>query len=171
MEMSLPIFSVVLTHTMTSSVMILKLPEVLKISRVLPILKPTKNPLQKSSYRPISNLHTMEKVFEQHVKKELEQYFYGNKIIVDNHHGGRHNRSTMTAKAVVDAEIAEKYEEDKVTAVVSSDLSNAFETVDHFILLDKLEYYGVEGPEKEFLESYFKDRMQFVEINTKRSRV
>ena len=107
LKLSAPILSVVITHAINSSIRKSKFQEVLKISRVLRILKPTKNPLQKTSYRPISNLHTMEKVFELHVKNELEQYFYGNKIIVDNHHGGHHNRSTMTAKAVIDAEIAE----------------------------------------------------------------
>ena len=143
----------------------------LKIARVLPILKPKKNRLEKSSYRPISNLNSVEKVFESYLKDELENYFTKNQIIIDNHHGGRKGRSTVTAKAVIEDEIGKRYEESKITAVLSSDLSMAFDTVDHFALIEKMEYYGIKNREKEFFQSYLSERMQYVEINTKKSKV
>ena len=105
-KMSAPIMSVILTHAINCSIRRKKFPKVLKISRILPILKSNKNPMCKDSYRPISNLHSLEKVYEQHLKTELENYFYGNEIIIDNHHGGRKDRKTITEKTEIDAKVA-----------------------------------------------------------------
>ena len=118
--------------------------------------------MNKPSYRPISNLNSVEKVFEGDIKEELEEYFYSNNIIVDNHHGGRPNRSTITAKAKIDAKMAENYEDDMITTVISTDLSKAFETIDHVTLIQKMEFYGIKDGEKKFFESFLSERMQFV---------
>ena len=65
-----------------------KFPEVLKTSRILPILKSGKDKFSKESYRPISNLHCIEKIFKQHIKKHFDKYCNDNEIILKNHHGG-----------------------------------------------------------------------------------
>ena len=63
-------------------------PEILKMSRILPILKSGKDKFSKESYRPISNLHCIEKIFEQHIKTHFDKYCEENNIILKNHHGG-----------------------------------------------------------------------------------
>ena len=54
---------------------------------------------------------------------------------------------------------------------MSTDLSSAFDTVDHSLLFRKFKHYGIEGDELDLLKSYFSDRTQYVEIETKRSKV
>ena len=61
----------------------------------------------------------------------------------------------MTAKANNDEEIAEQYQRGRTCAILSSDLSSAFDLVDHSILLKKMEFYGVVGKEAKFFKSFF----------------
>ena len=50
-------------------------------------------------------------------------------------------------------------------------MSKAYDTIDHFTLLSKMEYYGIRGNELEIFKSYLKNRSQFVEIDTYRSEI
>ena len=76
-------------------------PENMKVAKVLPILNPGKDRLKKESYRPISNLHCLEKIYEEHIKIHMNRHFEENDIILKNHHGGPKGKSTATARAVV----------------------------------------------------------------------
>ena len=58
-----------------------------------------------------------------------------------------------------------------ITGVLNFDLSSCFETIDHKILGQKLEFYGVKGPELKLFKSYLSNWQQFVEIDTFRSRL
>ena len=55
--------------------------------------------------------------------------------------------------------------EKKCLIGVFIDLKKAFDTVNHTLLIDKLEYYGIRGIAQEWLKSYLKDRKQFVQID------
>ena len=50
-------------------------------------------------------------------------------------------------------------------------MSKAFDTIDHFTLLSKMEYYGIRGQALEIFKSYLKNRRQFVEVDTHRSEI
>ena len=120
-----------------------KFPSSMKIARVIPILKPTKLKTNPEGYRPISNLHTLEKIYEEHLKRQLIRYLMENQIIHQNHHRGMLKRSTNTAKSLIDWRINLGYEQDKTSVILSTDLSSAFEVIDHGTLLRKMEYYGI----------------------------
>ena len=72
-------------------------PEILKISKILPILKANKNKNEIDSFRPINNLPLADKIFSEHIKIHLTHFLDENKIIDSNHHGGRKSHSTTTA--------------------------------------------------------------------------
>ena len=76
----------------------------MKIVRVTPILKPDQIKTDKTGYRPISNLHSLENFFGEHIKEKLVNHLGNNKIIDENHHGGKKLRSRITSKAAVDNE-------------------------------------------------------------------
>ena len=59
----------------------------------------------------------------------------------------------------------------QIPFAVFLDLSKAFDTLDHNILLHKLNHYGIRGVAKQLLESYITNRQQFVQINDIRSKV
>ena len=62
-------------------------------------------------------------------------------------------------------EITSSIDAEKNSIGVFIDLKNAFDTVNHTLLIDKLEYYGIRGIAQEWLKSYLKDRKQFVQID------
>ena len=53
----------------------------------------------------------------------------------------------------------------KISIGVFIDIKKSFDTVNHTLLIDKLEYYGIRGIAQEWLKSYLKDRKQFVQID------
>ena len=105
------------------------------------------------------------------MKFHFEKFLEDNKIINPNHHGGRKNFSTTTALTQILHTIGKNYENDNVVSILITDLSKAYDTVDHKILLLKMEHYGVRGAELEIFKSYFANRKQLVHIDTERSEV
>ena len=136
------IISPFLTHAINTSIRNGIFPDILKISRILPISKKDKSKLSMSSYRPIHNLHTAEKIFEEWIKIHLLKHIKDNEILSEEHHGGLSGHSTMTAKCLIDYHAASALEDDDQAIILSTDLSAAFDTVDHSILIRKLEFYG-----------------------------
>ena len=65
--------------------------------------------------------------------------------------------------------ILKNFENKKCPIAIYMDLSKAFDTLDHSILLNKLKYYGIHGKELNWFKSYLTDRTQFVEIKNIKS--
>ena len=120
-----------------------KFPECLKTSRVLPLRKAGKCRLDSKSYRPISIMNPMEKLLEEEIKSQMNSYFEEQKIIPVQHHGGRQGHSTMTAKAVIEKEEADIKESEEEVIILATDLSQAFDLVDHELLIQKMRFHGV----------------------------
>ena len=160
-----------LANAINTSIASSTFPEILKISRILPLSKPEKDLNEMSSYRPISNLHTFDKIIEEHIKHHLMMYLERNKIILNNHHGGLKGLSTLTAKNTVDYTIGKGIDNGKTTVILSTDLSAAYDTVDHEILVRKLFYYGIRGSELDFVISYLSNRSHYIELDGQRSNV
>ena len=88
-----------------------------------------------------------------------------------NHHGGRKGHSTITALNHILNITSTNYENDKINGILITNLSKVFDTIDHFILLTKLEYYGVQGNALNIFKSYLSNRYQFVQIDIFRSKM
>jgi len=138
-------------------------PQTLKIARTVPIYKKG-DPQLVSSYRPISLVPVLAKVFETLMKNQLVCHFERNNLFADAQHGFRGQKSTLTAVSRLVSDILDTFEEKGSMSLILADLSKAFECVPHTILTDKLEKYGVQGPALKLLCSYLQDRKQTVSI-------
>ena len=78
-----------ITHMINTILITKKFPRIFKISRILPLSKPTLDKNFMESYCPVNNLCCLEKLAEAHILKYLEIFFEKNDIFEKNHHGGR----------------------------------------------------------------------------------
>ena len=95
----------------------------------------------------------------------LETYLCTNNIILKYHHGSRKYHGTNTAITYITNEINTDYENNFITDTVATDISSAFDTIDNTKLLDKLEYYGIQGSELVIFKSFLSERTQYVAID------
>ena len=111
------------------------------------------------------------KIFEEYFKECLLIFLTENNIIDKNHHGAMAEHSTTTAITVINNKLIQNFENNKISALLSTDLSAAYDTIDNFILLTKLEYYGIRGNHLQLIKSYLSDRKQFVQLETYNSDI
>ncbi|MBY0581213.1 MAG: endonuclease/exonuclease/phosphatase family protein, partial [Rickettsiales bacterium] len=136
-------------------------PDSLKIAKVIPIFK-TGDPTNITNYRPISVLPVFSKILEKIMHNRVYTYLINNKLLYENQFGFKKNNSTEHAILQLTRYINESFKKLKFTLGVFIDLSKAFDTVDHSILLKKLECYGITGKTLCWFKSYLSNRKQFV---------
>ena len=91
-----------------------------------------------NNYRPITVLPTVSKILEKAVHIQLYAYLTNNKIITSKQFGFRPKLSTGTALAHFTDNILQNMDTGRFTGAVFLDLSKAFDTIDHHLLLQKL---------------------------------
>jgi hypothetical protein len=119
-------------------------PDNLKIAQVVPIYK--KGPTSYlSNYRPISLLSVFSKLLEKLMYIRLIDFLNKNNVIFPAQFGFRENHSTSHALILIVDKIQRAIEEKLVSCGIFLDFCKAFDTVDHSILLYKLQHYGIRG--------------------------
>jgi retron-type reverse transcriptase len=93
-----------------------------------------------------------------------------NKLLSTNQYGFRKGRSTEHAIIELVDKITKAIDHGKYTIGIFLDLSKAFDTINHKILIKKLEYYGIRGISKDWFENYLKNRKQIVKFNQIKSK-
>ena len=138
-------------------------PDKFKIARVFPIFK---NGLESnvSNYRPISLLSVFNRVLEKLMYKRLIKFNEKRNLIYDKQFGFRSHHSTEHAILSIVDKIQEAIEKGEFSCGIFLDFRKAFDTVNHEILLSKLEHYGIRGIAKEWFASYLNNRRQFTSI-------
>ena len=139
--------------------------DVLKISKVLPLYKDKGSSLDCSNYRPISLLSNINKIIEKLIHKRLYNFLSIHNCIYELQFGFRKNHSTTHALINLTEDIKNSLDNNIFTCGIFIDLQKAFDTVDHNILLNKLEHYGIRGKANEWFKSYLSNRKQYVSIN------
>jgi len=142
-------------------------PPSLKIAQVRPrVKKAGADPLDPSNLRPISNLPTIEKMLEKAVAKQLQEYLQRHEILDPLQSAFRPVHSTETAILKVQNDALLHLDNGDGMLLVLLDLSAAFDTLDHTILLDRLHtLIGITGSALDWLKSYLSGRRQYVKIN------
>ena len=157
-------FRIIINQSLITSIY----PHRLKIAKVIPIYK-KENKLLVDNYRPISLLSSMSKLFEKVVYNQLFTYFQKNRLLYNGQYGFRMNHSTELAAIELVDRILKDIDNKKLPLAIYMDLSKAFDTLDHNILIKKLQYYGVIGTPLNWFQSYLTDRTQYVEVNNESS--
>ena len=145
-------------------------PNILKLAKVIPVYK-SKAKDNFSNYRPISLLPALSKIIEKVVHKRLYTYLHKQDIFYENQYGFRTKHSTIDAVTKFTADINHSLDEKEATLAVYLDLSKAFDTIDHTILRNKLEFYGVRGHALNWFTSYLTDRKQYVQYEGCNSKI
>ena len=153
----------VVTHIVNLSIKQKKFPSPWKLSKVAPLHK-KEEVIYAKNYRPVSLLAVFSKILERVIFEQMIQYLEVNHLLHRSHHGFRSSHSTVTALIEMYDQWMDALENDEVSAVIMLDLSAAFDVVDHEILIQKLEIYGVEAATIPWFRSYLSERSQQVYI-------
>ena len=141
-------------------------PQALKTAVIKPLLKKTNLDASViSNYRPISNLLFLGKILERIVFQQTHAFMTQNNIFNTFQSGFRPYHSTETVLIKVLNDIHLNNDASRTSVLVLLDLSAAFDTVDHDILLNRLEkWVGLTGTVLHWFKSYLQDRDYFVSI-------
>ena len=141
-----------------------KFPDALKIAKVTPIhIRGSTQDM--NNYRPISLLSIFDKIVEKIMHVRLYAFMEENNILFENQFGFRKQNSTVHALIQITEQIRSSIENGKYGCGIFIDLGKAFDTVNHAILLRKMEHYGIRRMALQWFKSYLTDRKQYVYLN------
>ena len=139
-------------------------PEQMKTAKVIPLFK-SGDKSQFTNYRPVSLLPQFSQVLEKLFCNRLNKFIDRHKILSNNQYGFRNNHSTSLALIDLVEELTNSIDNKKITIGIFIDLKKAFDTINHELLLQKLECYGIRGIAYNWLKSYIDKRKQYVSFN------
>ena len=142
------------------------IPKELKIAKIVPVYKDG-DVHDFNNYRPISLLSSFSKLVEKIVAKQLVRFLHIHDILYKHQYGfrARHNTSHPVLHFSDKIYSSLNQKPSAKTLAIFIDLKKAFDTVDHKILLRKMEHYGVRNPSNVWFQNYLSEREQFVSIN------
>lgn len=140
-----------------------KIPQTWKDSVVTPIFKSGNRKLL-TNYRPISVISNIAKLFEKCLKQRLVSFLDKHKILSNKQYGFREKLSTTDAVIELLRHLTFGLNNNKKCLAVFLDLAKAFDTVDHRLLLDRLEKIGIRGSAFDIFSDYLRNRRQKVKL-------
>ncbi len=160
----LPVAEQPLLNIINSSLSLGHVPKPFKLAVIKPLIKkPKLDPCELANYRPISNLLFMSKILEKVVSAQLCSFLQKNVIYEEFQSGFRPRHSTETALVKITNDLLLASDKGYISLLVLLDLSAAFDTIDHDILIDRLQNYtGIQGQALRWFRSYLSDRYHFV---------
>ena len=145
-------------------------PNGMKVGKVTPVYKKgEKN--DENNYRPITILTQFNQIFERLLSKRLLNFFDKYNVITKKQFGFQKNHCTDHATLDLKEYVLENMENKEVLAILFIDMQKAFDTVNHEILLHKLNHYGIRGKVYKLLSSYLTGRKQFTKVGNATSEL
>ena len=138
-------------------------PRILRIAKVIPVYKKGSR-LVTSNYRPISLLSNINKILEKIIHNRVYKFLEENKCLYSHQFGFRRNHSTNHALMELTENVRKALDKNDHACGVFVDLQKAFDTVNHHILLQKIDHYGIRGNANNWFRSYLSERTQYVSI-------
>lgn len=143
-------------------------PAKMKIAKVIPLFK-AGDKHNFTNYRPVSLLSQFSKILEKLYVERLDTFIDKHNILMDSQYGFRSSRSTSMALMELVEEITGCVDSKKYGVGIFIDLKKAFDTIDHEILIKKMDIYGVRGVAHKWLQSYIQNRKQYVQLGSHKS--
>ena len=145
-------------------------PKLMKLDKILPIFKSGLRS-DVNNYRPISLLSVFSKILGKLMHNRLYSFLEQNNVIYNSQFGFQKNKSTQHSLIEIVEKVRNCIENKKYGCGIFIDLKKAFDTVNHDILLRKLEHYGIRGTSLSWFSSYLKGRSQYVFCNNTTSEI
>jgi hypothetical protein len=136
-----------------------------KKSIVLPLPK-VPNPQNVEQFRPISILPAMSKIVEKIAVKQISSFVNEASILPNLQSGFRSNYSTCTALANLFSDMIEAKDKGRASSLVLLDFSQAFDSINHQMLLAKMNYFGFSQAVIGWVRSYLADRLQVTRLGS-----
>ena len=143
---------------------ICEIPDEWKIAKVTPIPK-SGNSKDVSNLRPVSILPLPSKLIEKIVHNRIYNHCNNNKLLDERQGGFRPNHSTISTTSFFINDLYTAMNNNEATIAVYIDAMKAFDTVNHEILLGKLQYFGIKGKSANWLKEYLSNRKQCTNAN------
>ena len=151
------VLKVPLTYIVNTSIKNSEYPAYWKISKMIALYKKGSR-YEMKNYRPLSLLCVAGMILERVVAIQIEDYFESNNLLGPFQFGFRKYKSTISELLTLFDSLLEGKENRKEIMVILYDLSAAFDTVSHDILLEKLKAYGFDDSSLKWMKSYLQDR-------------
>ena len=153
----------ILADIYNSSILSGVFPNKLKLTYVIPAHKGNSK-MSVGNYRPISIIPIFGKIFEKLIYARFMSFLNKECILYDHQFGFRSKRSTDLAILDIHRKLIDDFENNNFACCMFLDFAKAFDTVNHNILLQKLNAYGVRGIVHDWFKSYLTDRKQMVKL-------
>ena len=156
------IIAMPLSHIINSSFISGIVPSKHIIAKVIPILK---NGHHEDMYNNRPILPCFSKIVEKIIANRLLSFLLKHNILYDHQFVFIPGKNTTHAILSLDDYLINSFEDNKLTCGIFLDISKAFDTIDHNILLSKLYKYGIRGNTLNWFMNYLSNRYQFASIN------
>ena len=163
-KMAAPFVNDSLSSMFNASIISSIFPSDWKLAKIIPIHKGNEKD-ELNNYRPISILSSISKVLERLIYNQVYDYLSSNNLLSECQSGFRRFHSTTTSLLEASTEWFTNMDQGKLNSVVFLDLSKAFDTVNHSILLEKLTCYGFHTDTIKWFSSYLFERKQQCLVN------
>ena len=140
-------------------------PDILKMAVVSPLHK-GKERYFTTNYRPISLLPVLSKLFERVLHTQFSEFLEKTNVFFSGQFGFRKDHSTVLAVNHMVNRILAEHENGKLIGAVYIDLSKAFDTICHKMLLEKLNRMGIRGTANQLVRSYLEGRKIKIKIKS-----